>query len=267
MFISFFEEFPTKDNLNRLKLVNFPTKLYLAAKSLEEFDKIKSKISKDKNNKNVKEFIYWPILEIKEGYWISPFSQRKALSRILSELKGKKMPVMLDLELPTTKNPLLYLTQTFNFFNNKRLINDFIKDYEYKIYLAEYYPEGKRKEKILQFLGLHYSHKKAKIIKMVYHSLHHFDKNFIIDELKTGKKEFADNYLVSYGTIAKGINSNEPILDYSQLEEDLKIAQQIGIKEIIIFRLGGLNQKYIKIINKYNQTFLNSYPSLPSPIS
>ncbi len=32
MLISFFEEFPTKENLNKVKLIKFPTKLYIAAK-------------------------------------------------------------------------------------------------------------------------------------------------------------------------------------------------------------------------------------------
>ena len=75
MIISFFEEFPDKNSLSKLKLINFNTKLYLAAKSYKEFKKIKIK------NKFVKELIYWPILEKNEGYWISPFSDNKALKR------------------------------------------------------------------------------------------------------------------------------------------------------------------------------------------
>ena len=79
MITSFFEEFPTKENLNKVKLIDFPTKLYLTAPSLKEFNQIKKSIK----NKYIKEFIYWPILERKEGYWISPFSKRTALKRVL----------------------------------------------------------------------------------------------------------------------------------------------------------------------------------------
>jgi len=246
MQISFFEEFPTKENLAKLKLVSWPTKLYVAAKSLNEFEVVKSSVK----NKKVKEFVYWPILEKKEGYWISPFSKRKALLRILNELMNRKVSVMLDLELPTTKNPSLYLTQFFNFYRNKKLIKKFIKEYKGKIYLAEYYPEGKLKEKILRFFGLHYQNKKVKVIKMLYHSLHNFNGKFIRKELSRGKEEFGNNYLVALGTIAKGINGNEPLLSTKQLKKDLQLIKELKIKEVLIFRLGGLNKKYVELIEK-----------------
>ncbi|MBI5871516.1 hypothetical protein HZB88_00325 [archaeon] len=248
MLISFFEEFPTKKNLEKINLVNWPTKIYIAAKSLEQFNKIKTEI----RAKNIKEFVYWPILEINEGYWISPFAKRSALKRIFKELKNTKTSVMLDLELPTTKNPKLYLTQFFNFPRNKSLIKKFIRNYQGTIYLAEYYPEGKRKEKILQFLGLHYKSDKAKIIKMVYHSIHHFNKEFISNEIKNGKKEFGKNFIVAYGTIAHGIGRWEPKLSPPQLKEDLRIAKEIGIEEAIIFRLGGLDRNYLKILSSFS---------------
>src|SRR3989338_2361037 len=159
MIISFFEEFQTKKNLAKLSFINFPTKLYLAARSMKEFNVIKSSIK----HKYVQEIIYWPILEKKEGYWISPFSNRQALKRIFHEVKD--VPIMLDLELPTTQNPWLYLTQFYDFFSNKRLIQKFINGYNNDVYLAEYYPCGKIKERILQWLGLHYQtskgHKRA----------------------------------------------------------------------------------------------------------
>jgi len=233
MIISFFEEFPNKKNLTKLNFITFPTKLYLAATSYKEFQKIKQSIK----NKHVKELIYWPILEIKEGYWISPFSQRTALKRILNEIPTNQ-PVMLDLELPTTKNPLLYLTQLFNFSCNKKLIRQFISQHR-TVYAAEYYP---KKQKFLQFLGLHFPH--TKVIKMMYHSMHHFNEEFV-------KKELQNLQFVAYGTIATGIGGNEPLLTTSQLKKDLQLAQEAKLKEVIIFRLGGLNQKYPNILKQF----------------
>jgi len=241
---SFFEEFPNKENLNKLRLIKGKPKLYLAAKSLKEFQKLSKTIRA--------ECIYWPLLEKKEGYWISPWSKRSALKRIFSELKGQKIPVMLDLELPTTKNPWLFLTQKLNFWKNKKLIHDFIDNYSGQIYLAEYYPEGRWKEKVMQFCGIHYSNPKVKVIKMVYHSLHPFDEEFIVKELKRGKEEFGDRYAVALGTIAKGINGDESLLSSEQLEKDLQLCRRVGIKEVILFRLGGVNQEYLKVITKFS---------------
>lgn len=247
MQISFFEEFPTAKNLEKLKLINRPTKIYLAASSLREFDKIKSLIK----NKNVREIVYWPILKKKEGYWISPFSSRKALMRIFSELRGKKISVMLDLELPTTKNPFLYFTQGLIFFRNRRLIRNFVENYAGQVYLAEYYPQGKLKERILDFFGLHYSNKKVKVIKMIYHSMHSFNEKFIHDKMKLGRGEYGERFLVAYGTIAKGIQRNEPILSLKQLKKDLELANSAGIKEVVIYRLGGLNKNYANLLKQF----------------
>ena len=109
MLISFFEEFPNRRSLDKLKLIDFKIKLYLAAKSYKKFNYITSKIK----NKYIKEFIYWPILKQEEGYWISPFSKERGLTRIFNEDIHSK--IMIDCELP--RNKLLYFS-LFNFFKN-----------------------------------------------------------------------------------------------------------------------------------------------------
>lgn len=247
MRISFFEEFPDKSSISKLKWIKFPTKLYLGAKNLDEFLRLKKQIK----NKHVQEIIYWPLLEKKEGYWISPFSQRKALLRIFSELKNHKIPMMLDLELPTRWKPSLYLTQLLNFCRNKRLIKQFISNYSGEVYLAEYYPEGKWKEKIMQMLGIHYTNHNAKVIKMLYHSMHHFDEAFLRKELLRGKAEFGNNYLIGLGTIARGIDGNEPILSPELLQRDLRLAEECGIREAVVFRLGGVDGKYKQVLKQF----------------
>ena len=44
MRVNFFEEFPNEKNLAKLKPISFPSVIYVAAKSLEEFNLIKKKI-------------------------------------------------------------------------------------------------------------------------------------------------------------------------------------------------------------------------------
>jgi len=152
---------------------------------------------------------------------------------------------MLDLELPTRQNPLLYLTQIFNFLANKALIKRFIKTHKGKIYAAEYFPEGKAKLLTLKTLGIHYQN--TKVIKMFYSSLHNFNTDFLKEEFKIAQNR---NYLVALGTISPGIHGNEPNVELKTLKRDLLLAKQTKIEEAIIFRLGGLNNNYKKIIKK-----------------
>lgn len=244
MLISFFEEFPTEDTLARLKLVSWPTKLYIAANNLQQFKAITSVV---RHNKNLLEAVYWPILKKREGYWISPFSKQNALQRTFEELEHKKIPVMLDLELPTTQNPLLYLTQFFNFNKDKKIIHSFVCNHPGETYLCEY----SAPEKSLQKLGLHYQNNKSKVMKMLYHSVHYYSAEKLKFEMQQGLRRYGDNYIVGFGTIAVGVGGNEPLLSPQQLEKDLQIAKEVGVKEVVLFRLGGLNKKYAKVLEKF----------------
>src|SRR3989344_1911496 len=148
MLISFFEEFPTAENLAKLELVKWKTKVYIAAPGLTMFRKVQQEVEA---RENILETIYWPVLKKKEGYWISPFSQRKALHRVFSELKKQVVSVMLDLELPTTQHPSLFCTEFLHFSANKKMISEFIYSYYGETYLAEYFPLDEKRKKRLEW--------------------------------------------------------------------------------------------------------------------
>lgn len=155
---------------------------------------------------------------------------------------------MIDLELPTTQNSKLYLTQLHNFPRNKSLIASFVKDHN-NVYTAEYFPI----KSTLKFLGLNYDPVKynSKMIKMFYTSMWPFPRNFLENKIKSYKEQFQDKFIPAFGAIATGVSGNEPILSPEKLKADLEIARKNNIEEVIIFRIGGLNKNYIKIISKF----------------
>jgi hypothetical protein len=217
MRISFFEEFPTKRNLSKSRLCR-AHKIYIASENLNEFRKIKKKI---------KNAVYWPVLRRKEGYWISPFADSDALKRIFSEIP-KNQEVMLDLEMPL--NRILIIKNAIHFFRNKKLIEDFIKSH--KVILCEH----AFSQSLLRLLGLSYESKNK--IKMMYSSIF---KPFSRKLIKAKENK------IGIGCIARGIYGNEKLLSPEELENDLRIVQKSG-KEAVIFRLGGLNAQYLKVI-------------------
>ena len=82
MEIDFYEEFPTQKNLEKLRLIKFKTKLFVAAQSVKEFKSLEKQIKKIKKNVIV---AYWPI--IKNSYWISPFSNTRDLIELFRGLE------------------------------------------------------------------------------------------------------------------------------------------------------------------------------------
>ena len=188
MKIYFFEEFPNNSTLSKLSLVKFPTKLFLADYSIEGFKLYDKEIRKE--YKNVKELIWWPVLNVDEGYWLSPFSKRKALLRLFHQLMNEKIPILWDAELPKKRS--LMFTQFFKSFKNKKLIKSFFKHYKGKIYTAEYLEENRYTAKnCLSFDPKIYGNFK---IKMLYSSVHSWmDDNYIKN--KFCKRNILKNFL------------------------------------------------------------------------
>lgn len=241
MEISFFEEFPTKQALDKLKMVDFPTKIYIAAHSLKEFNKFRS-------NLNIP-LVYWVILPKWAGYWVSPFSARPPLLRALNEVRNEQIKIMLDLENPVHA-PWLYVGGLPLFWRNKRFIKEFIEDSTCEITLVELSGDENR----LKFWGLHYDNTKTYVVKMVYTSLKKWrlGRSEAILRLKKvcedGVACYGSRFKIGLGCIAKGVAGIEPLLLTKELGEDLYIAKEIGVQEAIIFRLAGLNDAYIEAI-------------------
>lgn len=235
MKIMFFEEFPTEENMNKLKLIKFPSMLFVAAYSYDQFKMLEKKYSQ----KNIK-FAYWPILPKKQGYWLSPFVPSKTLKRTLID-SSKANHVLIDLEFPRNKWLLLNI---FDFSYNKRLLRKFL-DTHRGVYTAEY-PTSKW----LKSLGLVSSVKgKYKVSKMVYTKSIPIDVRSLINNLHN---EYSDRLVICLGCIAPGINGKESILSPQGLRHDLEMCKTIGINEVGIFRLGGLNKEYLRVIEKFS---------------
>ena len=246
MIINFFEEFPTKQNLEKVKLINFHSEIYIAAKSLKHFYFLEKQVKK--LNKKIK-CGYWPILDKEDGYWLSPFSRRISLKVLIKELEANKkhLTVMWDAELPHLKLSL-FITQFPFFFSNKKLILNFLKNskkYKIKLVSSE---NVLNSSFFLTSIPKNIPHKK---IIMFYSSMHRTKaaRNYFIFKLKKIKKKFP-KLTVALGTLAKGILGSEPVLSPKALEKDLKLMKELSINEITLFRLGGLNKDYIKVLKK-----------------
>ncbi|MFH1066212.1 MAG: hypothetical protein V1734_06910 [Nanoarchaeota archaeon] len=246
MIISFFEEYPTEENLAKLSLVSFPTKLYIAAETLDAFFKIKDKIK----SKKVKEVIYWPLLKKEEGYWMSPFADRKALKRIMQETSN--VPLLWDAELPRRR--LLLLKNLVFFHSSKKMIKEFLSSHKKDVYCAEYFPETGISYRLLKALGLEFNARECGHyeVKMLYSSMHDYKADFMRKQIDKGKAVSGDKFIPAFGTLAAGARGNEKPISLDVLERDLSIAKKAGVKEAVIFRLGGLTKEYARVMKKYS---------------
>ncbi len=247
MQISFFEEFPNKKNLEKLDLIKFPVKIYLAEYSIVGYKQYKKELQG--KYKNLKEVIWWPILNVNEGYWLSPWTKRRALLRLFHYLLNESISILWDAELP--KERKLIFTQFFKHFKNKKLIKAFFNKYKGEIYTAEYLAESK----FLDFNCLNFNpnnYNNVKKVKMFYTSMHSWlTADRIKDQIKTLQNKYGDKIIIGLGVLSLGINKSENLISPVQLERDLIICKDLNVKEVIIYQLNGLNKDYIKVINKF----------------
>lgn len=258
MRINFFEEYPTTKNLEKAKLIDFDSTIFLAARSLEEFNIYKNNLLKINSRLDV---AYWPILP--RSYWISPFSYTSDLEKLFEELKQnkEKLTVLIDLELPVLKNKILFIYNFFSFFKNKKIIKNFLKTanlYNLNIITAEYPPFNYFVLGIYRMLGISYNSQKYKNSSciMYYSSLlpmvtNKYILNKITKFLSILKKDNKINFELGLGTIAIGVLENEPILLPENLTRDLIFMKKNNFKIATIFRLGGFNKEYYKAIKPF----------------
>ena len=77
--------------------------------------------------------------------------------------------------------------------------------------------------------------------------------DFVVNKLYEQKvKKYAKNGVrVGLGLIAPGVHNETHYLSPETLQKEIQIAYDYGIEEVIIFRLEGLNEEYMKVMEKF----------------
>lgn len=254
MRIEFFEEFPTDENLSKAALVGFNSLVYIAAHSLAEFEDAAGRLYL--RNGRMKAG-YWPLLP--ESYWVSPFSHAYELETLRSELFSRKreepLKVLIDLELPLLK-PKLLAKNLASFRNNKRIISGIFagaREHNVRVATAEFPLPGPIGA-AFRALGISYSVEKHPHVKipMLYSSM--MRPAFVERGFRAAGRYAKDNpghIKAGLGVIATGVLGNEPLMTPDELDRDLARCEKEGIETAVVFRLGGLDSEFIKVIEKH----------------
>ncbi len=241
MQIDFYEEFPIKENIEKLNLVKFRTRVFVAGKSLNEFYTIEKQIKKIRNKKI--RLAYWPI--IKNSYWISPFSETKDLVELFNELDKTKIELLIDLEPPLKRS--MIFKNLFKIGKNKKIIQRFMEKNKGRITTAQI--PSSILSGLARVFGLEYKIDCEKSLMFYSSMISRPVRKHIISHLRKIKDK--NNYVIGLGTIDLGILGDEPILSPENLEKDLELVKKLGFEKVVIFRLSGLNQEYLRVIEKY----------------
>ncbi len=257
MRINFFEEFPETGVLERGQLINFPSTIFIAARSHQKFLYYREQLS---HINPMLEAAYWPLLP--KSYWVSPFSYNYELETLRIDLKKwnlrprPHLKALIDLEIPMRWK--LIAKNILDFYENKKLIQLIFSEAaenNVMIYTAEYTSFHPLHQKLINGLGVSYPqtiYPHTKIF-MYYTSmigdrrLYEWKRKSVMQYSQT----LGSDVQIGVGTTAQGILRREPIIPPQQLEDDLLFLKTQGITTTVVFRLGGLNSDYLSVLKKF----------------
>jgi hypothetical protein len=251
MRFNFFEEYPTLENLEKAKLIDFKSTIFLTANSFDEYKENQKLLNSINSNLST---AYWPILP--NSYWISPFSNTKDLQNFIKEIFSIDEPltILVDLELPLFKHKELYFKNFFSFSKNKKILKKFFKEapsHNINIVTAEYPPFFIGINFIYRLLGISFNIKKYKHTQCIMYYTSMIPNKLISKLIKNRiikARKINPNLQLGLGTIATGVLGNEPIVSVSSLKNDIDFMKLNNIETGIVFRFGGLNEDYIKLL-------------------
>jgi len=281
MNVSFFAEFPRED-LEKLSLVDFPVKVYLAASSLDEYRELEKRA---KEINQLVETAYWPILD--KSYWVSPFSCNRELDRLHLDLSRNEetLELLLDLELP--KFWIRYvvyhlprvLANAFKYhlritkprirklFKMRDSYNISITTTSYPV-MSKYYLVNYLTFKLLGFLGVHFNPRafNHRVIFMCYSSIRGDLLRKTLKNIRARRPGVRENYhvglgLLDYGMLSRtgfirklqrvGLLKGFHLLTPEKLDRDLALVEEHGVRDVTIYDLGGLSDGFVEVIGKY----------------
>ncbi len=253
--IIFWCEFPEKIPLRRMRLIDFPCEVYVAAKDRKEYVFWGKKVKQ----KNVRVGV-WPTLSFHEGYWFSKYITREAIDK-LKEFDG--IDVKIDIE-----PPIPYTSSLFQRFSLIRLIRDCMRGTwgmkeRNKAYLWSVI-RGLKSKKIFvsgfplpNILSKSYGDDMKEMHPRFFRNYFlysTFFKNCVLRELvmwyykwfvKIRKKQHAkDKLYFAIGCVGTGVFSTEPVYgNVVDFERDLDRFLEWGVRNLVVFNLEGVLEK------------------------
>lgn len=249
--VGFYEEFPNSWRLDKLRDVDFPVELAIAATSRAEFQDLQSSIRQ--NYKQVRDVLFWPLLSPGEGYYPGTWSDPEAVRRVATEAEG--LPVLWDMEIPRQLQGIW----AQGWWSNREFLADWFQRRKVPVHLWRTYPTMGFNSEFLSLIGMEYDpldYPQLSLQLDMYSTNRGLSPELIARILRCGVERYGDRFIPAFGVLNDGVGPEAQFVSPDTLRQDLRLAREAGVAEIWIFGVNGLNVRYVSAIRE----------SLPLPI-
>lgn len=247
--IGLYEEFPNPWRLEKLRQVDFPVTLAIAASSREEFLSLRETIQH--TYPQVREVYFWPLLTLEEGYYPGTWSNADAVERVINQTDG--VPVLWDLELPL---PLLRGEITLSalsvqdWWRNRQRIDRWLRQRSEPVHIWRSHRSLGLNPLFLRLIGMHFDPLEYTSVKL------HLDLYATPPDeemyriLRCGVERYGAQFIPSIGVLDDGEGPQEVFLPPAQLLRNLQLVRAAGVEEVWLFGVNGLNNTTLPIIRQ-----------------
>jgi hypothetical protein len=241
--IGLYEEFPNPWRLAKLRQLDFPVTLAIAARSQAEFMTLRDDILA--TYPQVREVVFWPLLAPEEGYYPGPWSDPAAIQRIIDE--SADVPLLWDLEMPRGIQDLHALSIA-HWWANRGTLAELFATHQQPMHIWRTHVSTGLDSLFLRLIGMHVDPHQAPNAHLhldLYTRGAGQDAQELAQIMRCGVEYYGERFIPSLGVLNDGEGSAEIFMPPATLRRNLQIARAAGASEIWIFGANGLNADYL----------------------
>ncbi len=243
--VGLYEEFPVPWRLDKLRYVDFPVKLAVAASSRETFLKLRSQVQQ--TYPQVREVYFWPLLSPEEGYYPGTWSDPDAVERVAQATEGE--PVLLDLEMPRGQLGLSFQ----NWWRNRTFLDQWLKQRQEPVHIWRSNRTMGLDPLFLRLAAMHFDPLDYRAVSL--HLDLYMTGSGMTDEalgriLRCGVERYQERFIPSLGVLNDGEGSAAIFVPPETLRRNLRLVRESGVKEVWLFGANGLNSDTIALLHE-----------------
>jgi hypothetical protein len=243
--IGLYEEFPNPWRLSRLRLIDFPITLAIAAPSRAAFLELRAAIMRE--FPQVREVYFWPLLDYEEGYYPGTWSNAAAVERVAAE--AGDLPVLWDLELPLGKTRPSFAS----WLRNRTFLDRWLRGRAQPVHIWRSYNTMGLDPLFLRLAGLHFDPLDYPAVSLhldLYARGEGLPREQMERILRCGVARYGPRFIPSLGVLNDGEGPDHGFVPAATLRRDLSMARAAGVAEVWLFGVNGLNAEYLKAIRE-----------------
>ncbi len=243
--IGLYEEFPVPWRLDKLRQVDFPVTLAIAASSLDQFTELRKEILN--TYPQVREVVFWPLLTKEEGYYPGAWSNADGVQRVVQESEG--LPTLLDLEMPVGQTTL----SIQNWWRNRTLLDQWLRQRTAPVYIWRSQVLMGLDSLFLRLAAMHFDPADYPIVSLqldLYTAGEGQPQDELAQILRCGVEAYGERFIPAFGALNDGEGPENIFVPPATLMRNLQLARAAGVSEIWLFGVNGLNESYLSALKE-----------------